>query len=388
MKSKLLLLLMIALGVGTISAQNATNLNELLSRLDENHMGSITEVFTSEELTTLRDHFGVQNADVNEQSLAGGKEIFAPENVGGNFGHFNTGTVDIYNILGPSGTADFDGAGVYNPFTGGFFVIDNAGNAYDINPVTGVYTPLGSITPPAGENVVGIEMDPMTLDFYAISTDGAGKSTLSLVNVGSLTLTPLGDTGLTLAIALAFDMAGIAYSYDIDNDTFYSIDKVTGVPTAIGPIGFDANFGQGMFLNPSTGNLYMTAFNNTSFQSELRMVNTGTGNTTFMGAIGSTTPGGTLQFAWSSLVDNTLGLEDAPFEDLSIYPNPSRGTLNIAAKNVIENIEIYNILGQLIMKVSVNDLQTRLNISHFQAGSYVAKINIDGQQGSYLFIKE
>ena len=40
-----------------LSAQNQPDLNELLSRLNENHFGSVSDVFTPEELDVLTAHF-------------------------------------------------------------------------------------------------------------------------------------------------------------------------------------------------------------------------------------------------------------------------------------------------------------------------------------------
>jgi hypothetical protein len=57
----------------------------------------------------------------------------------------------------------------------------------------------------------------------------------------------------------------------------------------IGSIGFDANYGQGMDFDSVTGTMYLAAFNNATFQAEFRAVDLATGNTVFLGALG--TPG-------------------------------------------------------------------------------------------------
>lgn len=97
---------------------------------------------------------------------------------------------------------------------------------------------------------------------------------------------PLGTTGF--AIALAIDDNGVGYMYDILDDSAYSINLATGSTTNLGPIGFDANFGQGMYYDPATDMLFLTAFNVTTFTGELRTMNRATGNTTLLGALATT----------------------------------------------------------------------------------------------------
>src|SRR5690606_10640620 len=79
---------------------------------------------------------------------------------------------------------------------------------------------------------------------------------------------------------------GVLYSYDIVSDQSHTISKATGQSTALGPLGFDANFGQGMDFDNEDGTCYLCAFNNLTFTSELRTMNLQTGSTTLVGQIG------------------------------------------------------------------------------------------------------
>lgn len=384
-----LLLVCALLMTACLSAQTQSNLNELLQRLEQNHMGSIDAVFTKAEQQQLNLYFAPLRDEEPMQQLGGGKEIFAPENNETNqFGHFNTGSPENFNPIAPLGASDFEGAGVYSPFTGTIFIIDNAGNAYEIDPLTGNYEFLGALTPPAGESVTGIEVDPVSLEFYVISTDGSGNSTISTIDWDTLTLTPIANTGLTLAIALGFDLDGIAYAYDIDVDMMYRIDKNTGNATMLGSIGFDASFAQGMFLSAATGNLYMTAFNNGTFRSELRMVDTVTGNTTLVGLPGSVTPGGVTQFGWASSWDNTLSVNDLATGDFTFYPNPARNELQLRAELPISRIQIYNLQGRLLIDQALGQPQGQIDISGLSSGSYILNVQLGDQTGSHLFVKE
>ncbi|MBV1922403.1 MAG: T9SS type A sorting domain-containing protein, partial [Flavobacteriaceae bacterium] len=136
------------------------------------------------------------------------------------------------------------------------------------------------------------EFDHATGTYYAI-----GDSNLAVLDFGALTATVVGPTGLAFGIGLAIDGAGNAYAYDVADDNLYSIDLGTGAATLIGAIGFDANFGQGMFWDAASDTVIMTAFNNGLFDSELRTVDTATGNTTLINQMDA---GGLTQYAWSS----------------------------------------------------------------------------------------
>ena len=52
--------------------------------------------------------------------------------------------------------------------------------------------------------------------------------------------------------------------------------------TLLGPLGYDANFGQGMSYDFDTHTIYLTAFNNGTFTGQCRIMDQVTGNTTLI----------------------------------------------------------------------------------------------------------
>jgi hypothetical protein len=164
---------------------------------------------------------------------------------------------------------------------------------YDSN---GVQTAVSAIAPPAGQTWSELAVDPTTGIVYGAAVTCGTTSTLHTMNLPLGTRVQLGTiTGSTCLIGMAFNNLGQLFGYDIVNDSLISINKVTGAGAVVGPLGFDANFGQGMDCDPSSGTCYLFAFNNTAFRAELRSVNTGTGATTLVSQIGNTAPGGTVQ---------------------------------------------------------------------------------------------
>lgn len=85
--------------------------------------------------------------------------------------------------------------------------------------------------------------------------------------------------------------------------------------------------------------------------------------------------------------DSELGTNEIIAQNqISIYPNPSKGTFYINSKNVLDGKEfkIYDLTGKLISSGSINKNQ-ELNLNHLNQGIYV--LNIDGQH-NFKIIKK
>lgn len=146
------------------------------------------------------------------------------------------------------------------------------------DPGTGTVTMVGSITGMGADQPNGISYNPADGIYYiASSTD------LFSFDVGTYIASLIGpfNTG-GLMIDLCFDDAGICYGYDIELDKAYTIDLATGNATLLGPLGYAANYGQGMSYDFETGTIYLSAFNNTTNTGQLRTMNPTTGNTTLI----------------------------------------------------------------------------------------------------------
>jgi len=275
--------------------------------VDMVNAGSVTFTSTNGSLTFASRFSGVVatcgwEADITTGGGGGGggSLAYGVNNATDNFINFDPTTPDVLNAVAPS-TADgvaFEGGGAVDPSnTDVAYAMNVNGELYEVDVTTGTYTLLGTVNQPGGETVSGLEFNPVDGTLYMLTTDIA-VSTLSTIDIGSVTSTPIGATGMAGGIALAIDGAGNAWSYDLVDDSFYSVDLTTGAATLVGPIGFNANFGQGMTWDPNTDQIVMTCFNSDSLNGEYRTVDTATGATTFVGTLGATTPGGLNQVAW------------------------------------------------------------------------------------------
>lgn len=83
--------------------------------------------------------------------------------------------------------------------------------------------------------------------------------------------------------------------------------------------------------------------------------------------------------------DGVLGVSNVDLQNISIYPNPASTVLNISnAEN--SNVEVYNILGQLLLSKTNIALKETLNVASFETGTYLIKITKDNQTTTKKFV--
>lgn len=385
MKTITTICVLVALTMGlTTLAQQPRTLPDLLDVLNETHTGRISDVFTETEIQILRAHFDQINGDEPPQADSNGKMIRTTEAVMGHFANIMPTNLSMIEIVAPSPLSEFEGAGATIPGSKDAYVVDNSNNLYRVSE-NGNYLFVTELDPNGAQSFTGLEFaSDGTL--YGIATDGMGSTRLYEINPITQVVTPVGtDNGLVVGIALGRDANNNLYSYDIDSDTVHRIDRVTGNITLLGPLGFDANFGQGMGYDHKSGSLMLTAFNNTTFKPELRMMNTTTGATTLVGTI---VPGETLQFGWMSMFDPNLGMDDNRAIEFGLSPVPAGDYLNLDAVINIESVAIYNALGQMVQQEAINDSTVRLNISDLSTGVYILEVTGNGSRSAKRFVKQ
>lgn len=83
-------------------------------------------------------------------------------------------------------------------------------------------------------------------------------------------------------------------------------------------------------------------------------------------------------------------LASASFEEakIAMYPNPVTSSLSISSLENFETISIYNVIGQEVLNLKVNDSNVLINVSNFQNGIYIVKAFSEGKVSTSKFIKE
>ena len=79
-----------------------------------------------------------------------------------------------------------------------------------------------------------------------------------------------------------------------------------------------------------------------------------------------------------------LSVENISSGLIKVYPNPVKNTLYIAGDSDVYNIEVYSLLGQLVMKASNTN---EINVSLFTEGIYLIKISTDNATTTKRFVK-
>ncbi|WP_309641938.1 T9SS type A sorting domain-containing protein [Flavobacterium sp.] len=87
----------------------------------------------------------------------------------------------------------------------------------------------------------------------------------------------------------------------------------------------------------------------------------------------------TIQF----LANNTFA-----FKDLKFSPNPVQDILYIQSKDLIQDVTLYNMMGQKILQQNFESLDLRLQLSQLKAGNYFIKLESDNKSQVIKVIKE
>ncbi len=295
---------------------------------------------------------------------------------------------------------------------------------------TGEVELIGPCVPREEHIWSGIAVDKLTNIMYGVSTNIDG-SALYRIDMSTGEATDLGDIDMPAAIDCAIDGTGVMYSYCIVNKESYSINLETLETTDLGPIGFDANYAQGMAWDPSTDIIYLSAFNQETFAGELRILDRETGNTLLLGSFGSEVDGlafpgvipwftvepryGTIQ-PWSQQEmtvtmygDNVFAVKDyslygnirlesdpevgmlnipvtltvTPVEipllnkpdGMAVYPNPASDHVCIENDQPMRSVEVLSLTGQTVYSESnLNQKQVRVNLKGWNPGVYIIRI--------------
>ncbi|PVW15617.1 T9SS type A sorting domain-containing protein [Marixanthomonas spongiae] len=210
----------------------------------------------------------------------------------------------------------------------------------------------------------------------------------------------------------------IANSIDVDEVGFPYTDVAVPMPAATteagNPTGCNIDGANGVWYNfvsngdgeatasivDPAGTSVVTFFeapNENATETDLTLVNQGT-NQCLPGT--STTITTTAGQAYYVFVVNTegttditidgtnLGTNENTLKGFTFYPNPTTGVVNLNATETIERATIYSLLGQKVIDETIGTSKSELSVSSLSAGTYILKVVVDGQVGTYKIIKQ
>ncbi len=372
-----------------VEAQNS-DITSLLAQLKtlSNSPLSVSQVvsssFSEADQATLNAYFASRNTQGTNNRLL--SHTYYAEDLFINPGNFGTmpgaGPFVINNIATLASLQfadDFAGDGTT------LYALDfNNTRLITVDTGTGAVTPVGPLTGLlTGHTITGLSWNFVTSIMYGSSTDGAITQLYS-VNIATGTLIPIGvGTGNALGIWLEIDNDGNAFMADIGDDTFYSVDLVTGLSTPIGPLGIDIGFAQDVTVDTATNTLYMAGLINGGAASNIYSVNKATGATTLVGSSGGSELG---MFSVGGMPP-IVGFEDNVLSQVSIFPNPATDVLyvNIPSTVTITRASLVNVLGKDTGMRLVNG---EMNISSLAQGVYILTLNTSAGNLTQKVIKK
>lgn len=83
-----------------------------------------------------------------------------------------------------------------------------------------------------------------------------------------------------------------------------------------------------------------------------------------------------------------LSIDDTSLQDVSIYPNPAKDIVNITSSQGIDNIAIYNLLGQKVATYTISGQNSSIDLQALSAGAYILEVAANNQKSTYKLIKE
>ncbi|MBL8863148.1 MAG: hypothetical protein JNK02_14220 [Planctomycetes bacterium] len=208
-------------------------------------------------------------------------------------------------------------------FAGRLIAVDSSRALYEIDPLTGAKTSIGTVSANAG-TTGGLAHDPVTGTLYLTSTSTDSLYTLDLstgtatlvgfygdaalvmhgiewdaststlyggsngglytINTSTGLATLVGSTGTTSFLNLVHDTStNTLYGTSSSTDSFYQIDRVTGAGTLIGPLGPGSTNPNGLAYDPVVNVIY--AVDNST--DNLLTIDRTTGFATVVGSTGA-----------------------------------------------------------------------------------------------------
>jgi len=87
------------------------------------------------------------------------------------------------------------------------------------------------------------------------------------------------------------------------------------------------------------------------------------------------------------LIEASLNVATFEASNIRIFPNPTSTVFKIEANDMIENVSLYNVLGQEVLAKTSNSKSVTLDIAHLQTGVYLVKTVIGGVASTSRLVK-
>ncbi|HTX88650.1 MAG TPA: T9SS type A sorting domain-containing protein, partial [Bacteroidales bacterium] len=71
-----------------------------------------------------------------------------------------------------------------------------------------------------------------------------------------------------------------------------------------------------------------------------------------------------------------VGINEVPYASVTIYPNPAHGMLKVKTSDNVEAVQLFNLVGQVVVDQTMDSKEFSLNIEGLNPGVYTLKLTI------------
>lgn len=316
--------------------------------------GVLLDTFTVTNTPNTENFFGI----ISDEAI-GHIEYEADADAGELFGNLIFGTE-----AGGGTGGDCDLIAASNALENGKSITKSLGRivANDLKVADNETMLLESITFTALMGTAGSGVNADEVDVYIYEDDGAGAPG-ALWGTPQLSLTPdsqvvVGSNFGYDAWSIVLDIADVNLPGQVGSDTTYWIG-----------LSLEATDGTNVFWEYSTASVigYGLSYNDNGAGFVTEPDNEGV--YTFSGDC------------------SPLGMEDNVLIGFSYYPNPTSDVLSLKSVNTIDSVSVFNLLGQKVLDSKVGATSSELNLSALNTGTYIMKVSVNGQIGTYRVLK-
>ena len=87
------------------------------------------------------------------------------------------------------------------------------------------------------------------------------------------------------------------------------------------------------------------------------------------------------------ITTTSLGIDEAIKSQFTYFPNPVNDVLTIKAQKAVEDITVFNMLGQVVKQQTPNTMDCTVDLSAMQSGAYFVKVSIGNNVETVRILK-
>jgi len=176
-------------------------------------------------------------------------------------------------------------------------------------------------------------------------------------------------------VGLIDNCVGAPVNFDFPHDAWFPVELVVDISAGISAATWSLHV-DGVEVIPAgtaftdNGGVVPTSYGGFNFYS------ISTNNTYYLDDI------------WHADFPQDVGAtNDFASKGFQAYPNPVQNVLNLQANETINQVAIYNVLGQQVYAAQVGALASTVDMSQFASGAYIVKVDVNGAEGTVKIIK-